>query len=100
MFDFLKIFSENKQVFADMARFMQAWTDFMNKLHERLTRFEAGLERIDNKLQAVIEIASDGHPATVTPDLHATVEAQAREDPRNLPGPPEQFERPRLTHAN
>ncbi len=83
MFNPLQILTDNKQIFADMAKFMSAWTDFMNKLHERLTRFEAAIERIDNKQQAIIEIVSDGHPATVTPELHATVETWAARDPRN-----------------
>jgi len=83
MFDIFKVFNDNKAVLAEIPRFVNAWIDFMNKLHERLTRFEAALERHDSKLQTVIEIVSDGHPATVTPELHAVVETWAADDPRN-----------------
>ena len=82
MFDIFKVFNDNKAVLAEIPRFVNAWIDFMNKLHERLTRFEAALDRHDNKLQTMIEIVSDGYPATVTPDLHAKVEAWAADDPR------------------
>jgi len=83
MFDIFKVFNDNKAVLAEIPRFVNAWIDFMNKLHERLTRFEAALERLDNKLQTVIEIVSDGHPATVSPELHAVVADWASDDPRN-----------------
>ena|SRR5271165_1124918 len=83
MFDIFKVFNDNKAVLAEIPRFVNAWIEFMNKLHERLTRFEAALERHDSKLQTVIEIVSDGHPATVTPELHAVVETWAANDPRN-----------------
>ena len=83
MFDIFKVFNDNKAVLAEIPRFVNAWIEFMNKLHDRLARFEAALERHDSKLQTVIEIVSDGHPATVTPELHAAVADWATDDPRN-----------------
>lgn len=80
MFDFMKLIADAQQsnIFADLPKFMSAWTKFMQDIGAATKRNTALLETIDNKLTLLMS------ETNLTPELHSDVIAMAAADPRNI----------------
>lgn len=83
MIDISKMLGIDKQVFADVPKFCAAWLEFMNKLNVKLDTLLHRVDAVDSRVQTLIDIAVDGHPPTVTPEVLAFSLQAANEDPRN-----------------
>lgn len=80
MFDFMKLLADAQQsnIFADLPKFMAAWTKFMQDIGAATKYNTALLETIDNKITLLMS------ETNLTPELHSDVIAMSAADPRNI----------------